>query len=270
MAATNGYTPEQASDLYIADGTINDWMWGDAQDLQLHVRDVPDRLEPGLLSARRADRPADLAQPRGGPAVPRGLRLRLRGDRRELRRSGAGQTVYFDNFEAANGWTAPAAGDTATAGQWVRGNPAGTNSGGVKQLDATVSGSNDLVTGASAGAAAGDFDVDGGVTTDHVGADRARPVRQLHADVLAVPRARLELEQRRLPARGRAGRARTTTWVWTRTGAAANLNGAWSTASASLNQFAGQQTVRIVVRGRRRVDRQPRRGRGRRRQDHGV
>jgi murein tripeptide amidase MpaA len=28
MAATNGYTPEQASDLYIADGTIDDWMWG--------------------------------------------------------------------------------------------------------------------------------------------------------------------------------------------------------------------------------------------------
>jgi len=28
MAATNGYTPEQSSDLYIADGTINDWLWG--------------------------------------------------------------------------------------------------------------------------------------------------------------------------------------------------------------------------------------------------
>ena len=27
MAATNGYTPEQASDLYIADGTIIDWLW---------------------------------------------------------------------------------------------------------------------------------------------------------------------------------------------------------------------------------------------------
>lgn len=27
MAATNGYTPEQASDLYIADGVITDWMW---------------------------------------------------------------------------------------------------------------------------------------------------------------------------------------------------------------------------------------------------
>ncbi|MGW4209917.1 M14 family metallopeptidase [Lentzea sp. NPDC004789] len=28
MAATNGYTPEQSSDLYITDGTIDDWMWG--------------------------------------------------------------------------------------------------------------------------------------------------------------------------------------------------------------------------------------------------
>ena len=28
MAATNGYTPEQASDLYIADGVIDDWLWG--------------------------------------------------------------------------------------------------------------------------------------------------------------------------------------------------------------------------------------------------
>jgi murein tripeptide amidase MpaA len=27
MAATNGYTPEQASDLYIADGVVIDWMW---------------------------------------------------------------------------------------------------------------------------------------------------------------------------------------------------------------------------------------------------
>jgi carboxypeptidase T len=29
MAATNGYTPEQASDLYITDGSIDDWLWGD-------------------------------------------------------------------------------------------------------------------------------------------------------------------------------------------------------------------------------------------------
>ena len=28
MARTNGYTPQQASDLYVTDGDINDWMWG--------------------------------------------------------------------------------------------------------------------------------------------------------------------------------------------------------------------------------------------------
>ncbi|MFD1832480.1 M14 family metallopeptidase [Streptomyces desertarenae] len=28
MAASNGYTPQQSSDLYITDGSINDWMWG--------------------------------------------------------------------------------------------------------------------------------------------------------------------------------------------------------------------------------------------------
>lgn len=29
MAATNNYTPEQASELYITDGSIDDWLWGD-------------------------------------------------------------------------------------------------------------------------------------------------------------------------------------------------------------------------------------------------
>ncbi|WP_447039585.1 M14 family metallopeptidase [Streptomyces sp. DSM 118878] len=28
MAASNGYTPQQSSDLYITDGSINDWLWG--------------------------------------------------------------------------------------------------------------------------------------------------------------------------------------------------------------------------------------------------
>ncbi|RKN04854.1 M14 family metallopeptidase [Streptomyces radicis] len=29
MADSNGYTPQQSSDLYITDGTINDWLWAD-------------------------------------------------------------------------------------------------------------------------------------------------------------------------------------------------------------------------------------------------
>ena len=43
MAATNGYTPQQASDLYITDGSIDDWLWGVHGHLRLHVRDVPAR-----------------------------------------------------------------------------------------------------------------------------------------------------------------------------------------------------------------------------------
>jgi hypothetical protein len=75
-------------------------------------------------------------------------------------------TVFFDNFETSLGWTTnPLGTDTATTGQWVRGDPAQTTSGTtVTQLGTTVSGVNDLVTGA-AGGAAGDADVDGGVTT---------------------------------------------------------------------------------------------------------
>jgi carboxypeptidase T len=29
MAGSNGYTPEQSSDLYVTDGAIDDWLWGD-------------------------------------------------------------------------------------------------------------------------------------------------------------------------------------------------------------------------------------------------
>ncbi|MDA2803468.1 M14 family metallopeptidase [Nocardiopsis suaedae] len=29
MAGSNGYTPQQSSDLYVTDGTINDWLWGE-------------------------------------------------------------------------------------------------------------------------------------------------------------------------------------------------------------------------------------------------
>ncbi|HEX2685632.1 MAG TPA: S8 family serine peptidase [Kofleriaceae bacterium] len=76
------------------------------------------------------------------------------------------QVVFSDDFETDRGWIAnPAGTDTAITGQWARANPEGTNSSGPKQLDVTTSGSFNLVTGPLAGAAAGDNDIDGGVTT---------------------------------------------------------------------------------------------------------
>ena len=68
-------------------------------------------------------------------------------------------TGFADDFETERGWTAGTTG--ATAGRFERGDPAATDSGGIKQLGTTVSGVSDLVTGRRAG----DHDVDGGVTS---------------------------------------------------------------------------------------------------------
>ncbi|MGH8828754.1 MAG: M28 family peptidase, partial [Jiangellaceae bacterium] len=75
-------------------------------------------------------------------------------------------TIWSDTFETATGWTTnPGGTDTATTGAWERGDPAQTTSSGVKQLGTTVSGVNDLVTGRLAGASAGTYDLDGGLSS---------------------------------------------------------------------------------------------------------
>jgi hypothetical protein len=79
---------------------------------------------------------------------------------------GGPQVIFSDDFETDRGWVAnPAGTDTATTGRWERANPETTTSSGTKQQGTTPSGSFDLVTGPLAGAAAGDNDVDGGVTS---------------------------------------------------------------------------------------------------------
>ncbi len=59
MAATNDYTPQQASDLYITDGTIDDWLWGAYKIFSYTFEMYPVGSNPRLLPAGRADRPAD-------------------------------------------------------------------------------------------------------------------------------------------------------------------------------------------------------------------
>jgi hypothetical protein len=154
-------------------------------------------------------------------------------------------TVFSDDFETATGWTTnPGGTDTATTGMWERGNPADTNSSGAKQLGTTVSGVNDLVTGAAAGAAAGDFDVDGGTTT-------------IQSPAITLPSTgTLTLSFSWYFAHGSNAssadffRVRvvgaTTTTVLNVAGAAVNRNGAWATASANISAHAGQ-SVRIVI-----------------------
>jgi len=156
-------------------------------------------------------------------------------------------TVFADDFEsAAGGWTTnPDGTDTATTGAWQRGDPAATSSGVALQLGTTTSGANDLVTGATAGASAGENDVDGGTTS-------------IRSGVIALPATgTLTLSaQWYLAHLNNATSAdlfrisvvsgTTTTQVFQQLGSAANRAGAWGTATVNLTPFAGQ-SVRILI-----------------------
>ncbi|MGH2943087.1 MAG: M14 family zinc carboxypeptidase [Solirubrobacteraceae bacterium] len=247
LASTNGYTPEQASDLYIADGGIDDWLWGAHKIFGYTFEMYPATPDPGFYPP---DEVIPAQTSRNREAVLRLLEISdcpYRAIGKEAQYCGLpSATIFFDDFEAARGWTRNAGGtDTATAGLFERGDPAATSSVGAKQLGTTVSGVNDLVTGRLAGATAGDHDVDGGVTSissppiELTGGSRyalglsyylAHGSNSSSADFLRV----------------RVVGASSSTTVLEERGAAANDNGAWASASLSLDSFAGQ-TVRIVV-----------------------
>ena len=48
MAGTNGYTPQQASDLYVADGTLPDWAWGTHRIFAFTFEMYPRSSSPGF------------------------------------------------------------------------------------------------------------------------------------------------------------------------------------------------------------------------------
>jgi carboxypeptidase T len=245
MAATNGYKPEQASDLYIADGTIDDWLWGQHKIFTYTFEMYPTTSSPGFyppdeVIGRETSRNREavlmleeaadcvykvLAQTCGGPAPT---------------------TVYSDNFETLGTWSPNAQGtDTATTGRFEQGNPAATTSSGAKQLGTTVSGSNDLVTGAAAGAAAGDNDIDGGVTSitsPQITLPSTGTLAVTFQSYLAHGSNSSSADFLRVRVIG----SQTSGTVYTRNGAAVNVNGSWLSNTVSLQSFAGQ-TIRIVI-----------------------
>ena len=73
-------------------------------------------------------------------------------------------TVLADTFEVESGWTAGVPGDTATSGQWVRGDPVGTTA--QPEDYHTPSGTQCFFTGQGpVGGSVGAADVDNGITT---------------------------------------------------------------------------------------------------------
>ncbi|MEV1286980.1 M28 family metallopeptidase [Micromonospora sp. NPDC049679] len=156
-----------------------------------------------------------------------------------------GTTVYSDTFETATGWTAnPSGTDTATLGQWERGDPAATSSGVVTQLGATVSGSFDLVTGAPAGSSAGAYDLDGGVSSIRSPAITL-PASGTLTLTFSWYLAHLNNATSADYLRVRVVGASTTT-VLDQVAAASDRAAAWQVASANISGHAGQ-SIRILV-----------------------
>ncbi|HET8657415.1 MAG TPA: M14 family zinc carboxypeptidase [Micromonosporaceae bacterium] len=251
MAATNNYTPEQASDLYIADGTSIDWMWAAHGIFAYTFEMYPSSslgggFYPGdeIIAAQTSrNRSAVLMLSEYADCPYRAI------NKQDIYCGGGGTpptTIYFDNFETATGWTVnPNGTDTATTGMWERADPQGTTSSGTKQLGTTVSGAFDLVTGPLAGVGAGDYDIDNGTTSMRSPAITLPTTGTLTLSLswyLAHGSNSSSADFFRVSVVHSGG----TTSVFSQLGAAANRDGAWATATVNLSAYAGQ-SVRILV-----------------------
>ncbi|MEV6815390.1 M14 family zinc carboxypeptidase [Micromonospora sp. NPDC051296] len=248
MAATNNFTPQQSSDLYITDGSSIDWMWAVhgiwAYTFELYPRTAsgggfypPDEVIAAQTSRNR-EAVLMLAEYADCP-------YRAIGKQAQYCGGGGGTTVWSDTFETATGWTInPNGTDAATSGQWERGAAQATNSSGAKQLT-PYAGSNDLVTGRLAGVSAGDYDVDGGVTSARSPAITLPSSGTLTLSLawyLAHGSNSSSADYFRVSVVHNGG----TTALLTQAGAASNRNGAWTTSNLNLTPYAGQ-SIRILV-----------------------
>jgi carboxypeptidase T len=247
MAGQNGYTPQQASDLYITDGDMTDWAYGTHKIFAYTFEMYPTSSSPGFY-------PPD---EQIGPQTSRNREpilymtemadcpYRSIGKDAQYCNINPGTTIWSDNFEVDQGWTVnPSGTDTATLGQWERGAPQATDSSGPKQLGTTVSGTNVLVTGRLAGVGAGDYDVDGGVTSVRSPAITLPSTGTLKLSFsyyLAHGSNSSSADYFRVKVVGA-----TTPTVFEELGAATNDDAAWATQTVDISAFAGQ-SVRILI-----------------------
>ena len=240
MAATNGYRPEQASDLYVTSGTTRDYEYGRyrifSYTFELSNMDYPKAWRIAGETGRNKEAVLYLAERASCP-------LSVLGPTVRDARCGA----FDDDLEVARGWTVdPDGTDTApSTGRWVRGNPSGTSSGGtVLQRDVVPSGRLALVTGSPAGTSASAYDLDGRTTA------RSAPIRLPAALgqrltfswLFAHPAASASAaDHLRAIIEAEDG---TQTVVWERVGSPGAYSGAWRTASVLMDPWVGQ-VVRI-------------------------
>jgi carboxypeptidase T len=239
MAGTNGYRPQQASDLYITSGTTRDYEYGVYRifgyTFELSNRDYMDDSLIGSETGRNREAVLLLAERAWCP-------LSLLGPTVRRLRCGA----LDDDLEVTRGWRIdPFGSDTATSGTWQRANPAGTALAGPKQLDAPASGIRALVTGPARGRGARSFDLDGGrtsVLSPPIALAASAGQRLMFRYYLAHgPDSSSDDALRVSVVVGGASQQ-----VFVERGAGNDDDAAWATATVSLDGWAGQ-TIRILI-----------------------
>ena len=161
---------------------------------------------------------------------------------------GGGTTVYFDNFETATGWTTnPSGTDTATTGAWERGDPAADQLVRCRSSSAPRSAAPTTWSPARPPARApATFDIDGGVDQHPLAGDHAAVDRDADALASRSTSPTAATRRRRTSSGSSIVHNGGTTAVFTRSGAAVDLDAVWTSASASLTPYAGQ-SIRILI-----------------------
>jgi len=245
MAARNGYTAMQSSQLYVTDGDQIDWMYGSQRIFsftwELFPTETPtvwgdhypadENIAP--QTARNKSALLYFLTVGGCPYATVGL-------------AAANCGPFFDDAEISRGWQVnPDGTDTAPANaRFTRGNPQPTSINHLLyQPDATVSGVSAYVTGSAAGARTNANDLDGRTTI------RSVPI--------ALPATPGPLTFWYVFAHGPSSTADSfrvfvddsanrRTAVWTKLGSPAIVGAVWRQGRVDLTRWAGQQ-IRIVI-----------------------
>jgi hypothetical protein len=238
MAASNGYRPEQASDLYVTSGTTRDYAFGVyrifSYTFEMSNGDYLDDSRIASETGRNKNAVLYLAERAWCP-------LSVLGTSMIKARCGA----FDDDVEVSRGWARnPDGTDTATSGFFGRSNPQPTASSGPKQLGTTASGSLAFSTGGLAGASANANDLDGTTTLRSVPITLPSTAgQQLFFRYVFAHGANSSTADKLVASIEDSGGTRTP--VATFTGSATDVDGAWKYIYAPMDTWAGQ-TVRIV------------------------
>ncbi len=238
LAATNGYTPQQASDLYVNSGTSRDYMYGRYRifvyTVELSPRGYLDDSRIAKETGRNKEAVLYLLERAWCPLGVLGRAVRTA-------RCGA----FDDDLEVSRGWVVdPDGTDTAPAlARFARANPVTTRSHGPKQLGTTPSGRKAFVTGAKAGSSATARDLDGRTTIRSAPIDlpTATGQRLTFRYVFAHSKGSSAADSLRAVVERSNG---SQVEVFAVAGRPADVDGAWRSASVSLDAFAGQ-TIRL-------------------------